>query len=154
MMKEYLKRLNEEQIKAVENFKGPCMVLAGPGTGKTTIIVNRVMNLIKYYGIAPDSILVVTFTKAAAKEMEERFSYSNGYINEYKEVTFGTFHSVFYRILKQYKNYKIENLIKEKEKHIILKTIIKNLGYDSYEDDQILENLINELSYVKYANTR
>ena len=149
MMKEYLERLNEEQIKAVEHFKGPCMVLAGPGTGKTTIIVNRVMNLIKHYGIAPGSILVVTFTKAAAKEMEERFSNSNGYINEYKEVTFGTFHSAFYRILKQYKNYKIENLIKEKEKHITLKSIIKDLGYDSYEDDQILENLINELSYVQ-----
>lgn len=149
MMREYLKILNDEQIEAVEHFKGPCMVLAGPGTGKTTIIVNRVMNLIKYHGIPPGNILVVTFTKAAAKEMEERFSDINGYINEYKEVTFGTFHSVFYRILKSYKGYKIENLINEKEKYIILKSIIKNLGYDFYEDEQILETLITEISYVQ-----
>ncbi len=141
--------LNDEQNKAIKHFKGPCMVLAGPGTGKTTIIVNRVMHLIRYYGIDPNNILVVTFTKAAAKEMVERFSNTKGYINEYKKVTFGTFHSVFFRILKQYKNYKIENLIKEKEKYNIVKSIIKGLGYDFYEDEQLLDTFINELCYVQ-----
>lgn len=148
-MKEYLKNLNDEQKEAVKHFKGPCMVLAGPGTGKTTIIVNRIMSLIKDYGVAPANILVVTFTKAAAKEMENRFLNIKGYIKEYKEVTFGTFHSVFFRILKYYKNYKIENLINEKEKYTILKSIIRNLGYNFYEDEQALDAFANELSYIQ-----
>lgn len=148
-MKNYFKNLNDEQKIAVKHFKGPCMVLAGPGTGKTTIIVNRTMNLIKKYGINPSNILVVTFTKAAAKEMEERFSNINNYVRKYREVTFGTFHSVCFRILKDYKNYRLENLIKEKEKYAIIKAIIKNLGYGFYEDEQILESIVKELCYIQ-----
>ncbi len=141
--------LNDEQKKAVEHFAGPCLVLAGPGTGKTTIIVNRIMHLIKKHDTAPGSILVVTFTKAAAEEMRIRFSGLEGYKKEYSQVTFGTFHSVFFKILKQYNNYKIENLIKDNEKNSIIKSIVKNLEYDFFEDEQSLEDLINELAYIE-----
>ena len=141
--------LNDEQKKAAEHFAGPCLVLAGPGTGKTTIIVNRIINLIKKYKVSPDSILVVTFTKAAAEEMRIRFSGLEGYRKEYNQVTFGTFHSVFFKILKQYKNYKIENLITDNEKNSTIKSIVKNLGYDFFEDEQSLEDLINELAYIE-----
>lgn len=149
MMKEYHRILNDEQKRAVKHFKGPCMVLAGPGTGKTTIIVNRTMNLIKNCHVEPENILVVTFTKVAADEMKERFTNIKGYLNKYKKVTFGTFHSIFFKVLQHYKSYRIENLINEKERYIIIKTIVRDLGFDFFEDEQMLDDLINELSYTK-----
>lgn len=147
-MKADMKKLNKEQLEAVRHYKGPCLVIAGPGTGKTTVITYRVMHLIKEYNVKPDEILVITFTKAAAKEMEERFCQLPYYQKEYKRVTFGTFHSVFFRILRAYKNYRLENLLDEKEKSYVIKSIIKAIGYDFYEDEQIIESIISEMSYV------
>lgn len=65
---------NEAQTKAICHKNGPAMVLAGPGSGKTLVITRRVEYLIKKYGVRPEQILVITFTKAAAKEMRERFA--------------------------------------------------------------------------------
>ncbi len=148
-MKDSYKSLNDEQKNAVEHYLGPCLVLAGPGTGKTTIIVNRIMYLIKKYKVEPESILVVTFTKAAAQEMHNRFMMLEGFTNKYNQVTFGTFHSVFFKILKQYKNYKIEYLITENEKKAIIKLIVKNMGLGFHEEGQVLEDLLNELAYIE-----
>ena len=88
---------NEAQNKAAVHREGPMMVLAGPGSGKTTVITGRTCNLIKA-GIPASSILVVTFTKAAAREMKERFLRLMN-LNT-SQVTFGTFHGVFYGILR------------------------------------------------------
>ena len=66
-------KYNEAQRQAIEHNKGPMMVLAGPGSGKTTVIINRTRTLIEKYGVDPRRILVITFTKAAAEEMKERF---------------------------------------------------------------------------------
>jgi len=148
-MKSKLQGLNEEQLKAVRHFKGPCMVIAGPGTGKTTIITHRVLYLIKEYRVKPHEILVVTFTKAAAKEMENRFFILSNYQNDYKGVTFGTFHSIFFRILRAYNDYRLENLLDDQEKHFIVKSIIKGLGHSFYEDEQIVESIISEMSYIQ-----
>ena len=79
--------LNEEQKKAVLHGTGPARVIAGPGSGKTTVIINRILHLITHHKILPEHILVITFTKAAALEMQERFqrsSQEHGY-----KVTFG-----------------------------------------------------------------
>ena len=65
-------KFNDAQKEAVAHMDGPMMVLAGPGSGKTTVITGRTGNLIKQ-GISASSILVVTFTKAAAREMRERY---------------------------------------------------------------------------------
>ena len=65
--------LNQEQKQAVLHREGPMMVLAGPGSGKTAVITARTAYLIEHYHIAPSSVLVVTFTRAAAGEMKERF---------------------------------------------------------------------------------
>ena len=75
------------------------MVLAGPGSGKTSVIVERTAYMVREKGISPSSILVVTFSRAAAKEMQERFLEFMGITKS--QVTFGTFHGVFYGILKQ-----------------------------------------------------
>lgn len=148
-MKTDLEKLNNEQIEAVRHYKGPCLVIAGPGTGKTTVITHRVMHLIKKYKVKPEEILVVTFTKAAAKEMEARFSNLSNCLKEYNRVTFGTFHSIFFKILRRYNNYKLEDLLDEKEKYLIIKSIIKGIGYDFFEDEQIIESIISEISYIQ-----
>lgn len=64
---------NEAQTKAITHKDGPMMVLAGPGSGKTTVITERTKYLIEHCGVKPSNILVITFTKAAAAEMKERF---------------------------------------------------------------------------------
>ena len=91
---------NSMQNEAIKHMDGPMLVLAGPGSGKTTVITRRVENLIRQ-GVNPMNILVITFTKAAAQEMKERFYrlMDNGR-TEYRNVTFGTFHAVFFTILK------------------------------------------------------
>lgn len=65
--------LNKSQSTAVEHGEGPCLTLAGPGSGKTLVITNRIYNLITKQNVNPSNILVITFTKAAANEMHERF---------------------------------------------------------------------------------
>ena len=89
---------NQSQIKAVDFKDGACMVLAGPGSGKTTVITHRTKKLIEEYGVNPSNILVITFTKAAATEMQTRFQALMG--GRYYPVTFGTFHAVYFKILK------------------------------------------------------
>lgn len=64
---------HKSQLQAIRHLKGPMMVLAGPGSGKTTVITHRVRCLVEGYGVDPGSILVITFTKAAASEMRQRF---------------------------------------------------------------------------------
>ena len=67
------KRYNDSQVKAIGHFNGPCLTLAGPGSGKTAVITERTKNLITKYHVNPSNILVITFTKAAAREMKERY---------------------------------------------------------------------------------
>ena len=79
---------HEAQLQAIHHREGPMMVLAGPGSGKTEVIIRRTRKLIQDYQVAPSSILVVTFTKAAAGQMRERFLHLCG--AEKSQVTFGT----------------------------------------------------------------
>ena len=95
---------NESQQKAIEHREGPMLVLAGPGSGKTTVITRRVLELTKA-GVAPGNILVITFTKAAATEMKERFERlqkEEVTLLPEGKVNFGTFHAVFFKIIKFY----------------------------------------------------
>ena len=89
---------NKAQLQAICHFEGACMVLAGPGSGKTTVITQRTKQLIEEYKVKPSEILVITFTKAAAKEMQERFFKRMG--TERPPVSFGTFHAIYFKILK------------------------------------------------------
>ena len=145
-MEDQLKGLNKEQQEAALHREGPCMVLAGPGTGKTTVITARIKNLIST-GVSPENILTVTFSKAAADEMKERFQRIAPRSYKRDGVTFGTFHSVFFRILKQFKDYKLENLLDENQKFNIMKTIIKKMNVDYCEDDEQIGDIINDMGY-------
>ncbi len=125
---------------------GQCSSLPDRGSGKTTVIVHRVKHLIEKDGVSGSHILVITFTKAAANEMHARFEQLSG---QHLGVTFGTFHSVFFMILRKAYGYDASNIIQEAEKYQIVRNIIekKNLNYDGQED--FAKNVIAEIGYVK-----
>lgn len=141
-------KLNENQLKAVNHLDGPCMVLAGPGSGKTRVITYRIANMVVNKNIKPTSILAISFTKASSIEMKNRaLSLSNDFRMD--KVTYGTFHSVFFRILRYFENYNIESILDEKTKRIGLKNILKGLNIENADDDETIGQVINEISYVK-----
>lgn len=140
--------LNESQLKAVCRKEGPLLLLAGPGSGKTTVIVNRVLHLLSL-GISPESILVITFTNAAALSMKNKYtSFSDGEDSVY----FGTFHSFFYSILRSANQYHSLKIITSQEKKKILRTILKKYSNqtDSYTDlEEDINKVISALSFYK-----
>ncbi|NLG03432.1 MAG: ATP-dependent helicase [Clostridia bacterium] len=117
---------------AIEHLDGPMQVLAGPGSGKTFVIIERLMYLIKERQIPPEHILVITFTNAAAQEMKTRFEKRCSH--QFYPVFFGTFHSVFYHILKQHPIYNSCTLMKYSEKiymvEMIAEAMMKENSYD------------------------
>ena len=138
---------NKEQRTAVEHVDGPCMVLAGPGSGKTTVITHRTKKLIEEEGVNPSNILVITFTKAAALEMQSRFiSIMNG---RKLPVSFGTFHAIYFRILKYAYNYNAENIIREEKKYEFLREIIEKMELDISDENEFITNILSEISVVK-----
>ncbi|MDE7423565.1 MAG: ATP-dependent helicase [Lachnospiraceae bacterium] len=140
-------KFNEAQTQAVEHNKGPMMVLAGPGSGKTLVITHRTKTLIEKYKVNPNKILVITFTKAAAQEMKERFGKLMG--NQYVPVRFGTFHAVFFSILKHAYNYTANNIIRDSEKKKILQNIVNHLDLDLEDVNEFVSDMESEISLVK-----
>lgn len=138
---------NPSQQRAIAHLSGPMMVLAGPGSGKTSVIVERTAYMTKEGGISPTNILVVTFSRAAAKEMKERFLNFTG--QEYTPITFGTFHGVFYGILKQAYGFTAANILTEEEKMAILRELAMNYGGDLAEEGDFPEEVAKEISVVK-----
>ena len=138
---------NPSQQRAIAHLSGPMMVLAGPGSGKTSVIVERTAYMTKEGGISPANILVVTFSRAAAKEMKERFLNFTG--QEYTPITFGTFHGVFYGILKQAYGFTAANILAEEEKMAILRELAMNYGGDLAEEGDFSEEVAKEISVVK-----
>ena len=137
---------NEFQKSAIRHGDGPMLVIAGPGSGKTTVLTNRIKYLINEYNVNPKEILVITFTKAAAKEMQTRFEKNMG---AKSEVTFGTFHAVFFYILKAAYNFSAENIIKEDDKNHIIRTAIEYSGMEVDDIAEMQRNIEGEISKVK-----
>lgn len=119
---------NEAQKKAIMHLRGPCLVLAGPGSGKTFVITNRILYLLEQ-GVPPEKILVITFMKEAALSMQKRFQEmanpGKGTGGAFYPVNFGTFHSIFYHILKESKALKSNELLNNSEKKHLLIPILK-----------------------------
>lgn len=129
---DYLDSLNDSQRVAVEHIEGPTMVIAGAGSGKTRVLTYRIAYMIQQ-GVDPFNILALTFTNKAAREMTERISSIVG-VSEAKNITMGTFHSVFARILRfnadrlgYPTNFTIYDTQDTKS---LLKDIVKELGLD------------------------
>ena len=139
--------LSETQSRAVAHGAGPCICLAGPGSGKTTVITERTKYLIEKQGISPSEILVITFTKAASIEMRERFH--NAMKGRYAPVTFGTFHAVFFTILKAAYHYTAENILREEEKYTILRDILEPMDLEIEDEKEFLLGVTEEISLIK-----
>lgn len=136
--------VNEAQYKAITYGAGPMLVLAGPGSGKTFTVTQRIKYLIEHHNVRPEDILVITFTKAAAKEMQERFIRLND--QKSHPVNFGTFHAIFFQILRYTYRFTAENIIRERDKYRLLSEIITG-EIDKNKDT--LERLLSEISKVK-----
>ncbi|WP_338394673.1 ATP-dependent helicase [Fulvitalea axinellae] len=128
----YLEGLNEPQREGVVNTEGPCMIIAGAGSGKTRVLTMRIAHLIKAHGVDPFSIMALTFTNKAASEMRERIEKEVG--QEARNLWMGTFHSIFARILRfecdklgYPKDFTIYDTDDSKQ---LVKQIVKEMGLD------------------------
>ena len=142
-------KMNQAQRQAVNHGEGPLLLLAGPGSGKTFTITNRILYLL-HQGVSPTEILVITFTKEAALSMQKRFTdmVAPGSL----PVNFGTFHSVFYQILRESNVVKSNKLLSDSEKKNLLYPILYQY-IQSGEDMSLLREeavkVLNAFSYFK-----
>lgn len=142
-----LKEPSKIQRQAITHNQGPALVCAGPGSGKTFTIIQRILYLINICHVQSDKILVITYTKAAAKEMKERFESESTQTG----VCFGTFHSVCYHILKQSGIAAENSLISESNKRKLFHIILNNQGMSAksgYEFITVLQNIISKMKNI------
>ena len=155
----YLEDLNQNQKEAVIHENGPCLVIAGAGSGKTRVLTYRIAHLISS-GVDPFSILALTFTNKAAKEMKKRIEKIVG--TEARSLWMGTFHSIFARILRS-EGYKLgypPNFViyDTQDSKSLIKSIVKELNLDPkiYKENFVYNRISNAknrlISYTDYAN--
>ncbi len=140
-------KLNSYQMRAVTHFKGPAVVIAGPGSGKTMVITERIRYLTQKKKVDPASILVVTFTRAAAEEMRQRFVYMSK--DSKTRVSFGTFHSVFFTILKYAYGYSASNIAAPRQKEEILRFAMDAAGMDPLPGREDTGEILGEIEKAK-----
>ena len=138
---------NEAQAQAIQHTDGPCLVLAGPGSGKTLTIVNRVKYLLEKQKVRPEEILVVTFTRFAAAEMKSRLCLVMG--KRDLPVTVGTFHGIYYGILKWAYRMNQENILSETEKYQILRGVINKERMEIFDEEDFIQDIVAEIGKVK-----
>ncbi len=139
--------LDQVQEKATKHVNGAAMILAGPGSGKTTVITHRIWNLIKENHIDEKKILVITFTKMAAKQMQERFLKLCN--KSQSDVVFGTFHAIFFMILKDVFHYHAKDIIKEKEQWQFIKNQLSFHMVSVQDENSFATDILSEILKVK-----
>ena len=143
--------LNTEQQRAVNTVYGPVLVLAGPGSGKTHTLTERIRHMIEEVRISPDEILVITFSKKAAVEMQERFlRLTKG---KCYKVYFGTFHAIFYSILKNSSLIDKGKVLTQKDKLKNVKRAFYNLKLTQKDEASYLE-IIDNISAYKNSDEK
>ena len=157
---------SSSQLKAIKHGKGPMLVMAGPGSGKSFVIIQRILNLIQEHKVYPQNILVISFSKASTLELKERFQkqigniksnnnqsienpIENNSINESKQVIFSTFNACFFQILKGTYHYTSHDIITEKQKRDILTTILLDPEYEIKSIAEKMEDYLQKISYYK-----
>lgn len=138
------KKLNTAQQKAVCHETGSMLVLAGPGSGKTTVLLCRISRLLERGLAKPQEILALTFSKAAAEEMKSRFENLNGASG----VSFGTFHSIFFRILRSRYGWNVEQIFQEEERRNILRNSIEAEKWDIPDLEEYISQFFSQLSLM------
>lgn len=137
-------RLNKAQQEAVCHEAGPMLVLAGPGSGKTTVLLCRISGLLERGLARPQEILALTFSKAAAEEMKSRFQQLNGS----QRVSFGTFHSIFFRILRSKYGWGVERIFQEEERRTVLRRIVEETKWDIPDIEEYISHFFSQLSLM------
>lgn len=135
-------KLDKNQTEAVKADHRNVLIIAAPGSGKTTVIINRTAHLIKNKGVSPKNIIVITFTKAAAMNMKMRYKKM---FKSDVEPFFGTFHGLFYKILRNYK--KSINIIESYETYRVIKKVLEPY-MDEINEDKLRE-IVNDISRFK-----
>lgn len=138
---------HETQLQAIRHQDGPMLVLAGPGSGKTTVITHRVRFLVEQCQVEPGSVLVITFTRAAADEMKLRFrTLLEGRL---PPVSFGTFHAIFFQILKHAYHYNAANIIREEQRVQLIRELMERRRIDVEDEMEFIFAVLAEISLVK-----
>ncbi len=139
------KTLHPNQIHAISHGTGPMLVLAGPGSGKTTVIIQRIRRLTEKMGVSPYRILVITFTKAAAEQMKTRYAALQGKTG----VVFGTFHSIFFRILRQACGYSLEQVLSEDERRNTMQKLVTEARISVQDQEEYIQQFFSQYSLMK-----
>lgn len=143
--------LNASQREAVTFGEGPLLLLAGPGSGKTFTITQRILYLIRERRITPEKLLVITFTREAALSMRQRFAQISP--QEVHTVNFGTFHSVFYQILLQSGRISSGNILNDRQKRDLILPILKKITdckkRSAAEVTELAGNYLAAIGYYK-----
>ena len=134
------------QEQAIRHRDGPMMVLAGPGSGKTTVITHRIKYLTEDCRINPSDILVITFTRAAAEEMKERYVRLSGAA---RGVSFGTFHSIFFQILKLAYRYTAQNIVRTEQQMQFIRELAGKEELELEDENEFVTSVLSEISSVK-----
>jgi DNA helicase-2/ATP-dependent DNA helicase PcrA len=137
---------NAEQEEAIRHRKGPMLVLAGPGTGKTTIIANRCARLIQG-GVRAEQMLVVTFTRAAAAEMRGRIHQTVG--SKAAGISIGTFHGIFYGMLRSVYRLGSGTVLSGTERRTLIWNLLRTCYRDAEKEAELSEQVGREISLVK-----
>ena len=138
------RKLNENQKQAVCHEAGPMLVLAGPGSGKTTVLLRRILRLLDRNLARPDQILALTFSRAAADEMKERFQKAKGADG----VVFGTFHSMFFRILRSRYGWSVDQVFQEDERRAVLREMLEEAKWDIPDLEEYISVFLSQLSLM------
>ncbi|WP_458407368.1 ATP-dependent helicase [Anaerotignum sp.] len=138
------KKLNGNQRLAVCHETGPMLVLAGPGSGKTTVLLCRILRLLERGLARPTQILALTFSRAAADEMKERFRKARGA----EGVAFGTFHGMFFRILRSKYGWNVERVFQEEERRTVLRGILEEAKWDIPDLEEYISVFFAQLSLM------
>ena len=141
-----MNQLNAQQLEAVQHLEGPMLVLAGPGSGKTTMITHRILHMIQERGIEERKIWVVTYTRAAAQEMRSRFLHLRG--TDQTETAFGTFHSLFWKMLRDQGELRDRSILEEGEQLAVAKQTLVDQG-DSNEATELAQWLLSRYEFFR-----
>lgn len=140
---------NKAQEEAILHRDGPMLVLAGPGSGKTAVITKRTLHLMEDCGVNPSNILVITFTRAAANEMRQRFLKQAGQNKACERVTFGTFHAIFFMVLKHAYHFEAANIVTDEKRYQFMREILSHYPLEYRDENEFIGDLLGEISLVK-----
>ena len=139
---------NENQLKAINHYEGNCCVLASAGSGKTSVLTNRIVNLINVHKVKPENILAITFSVKAKENMQERLSKLIG--DDINRITIETFHALGNKLMKESKYNYFHNKIKVwQQKQFINNIVVKILGIENNEKDVNTKDILSFISYQK-----